>query len=162
VSEKYAGLGLPNFPEGIPFTFWEQYVRLSHNLLVCLCLITAAVFIVITLLLMSPWTAAIIVSSWRWRIDQSTQQRFDEFFFQASVLVMVVVELGGFMGIIGLKLNPVSAVTLITAVGIGVEFTVHVCFVSGRSIEFSRATPDLPPGRIKFNLGVAAIHTVWR
>lgn len=39
---------------------------------------------------------------------------------------MLVVELAGFMGIFGLKLNAVSAVTLITAVGIGVEFTVHV------------------------------------
>lgn len=39
---------------------------------------------------------------------------------------MLVVELAGFMGIVGLKLNAVSAVTLITAVGIGVEFTVHV------------------------------------
>lgn len=38
----------------------------------------------------------------------------------------MVVELAGFMGIAGLKLNAVSSVTLITAVGIGVEFTVHV------------------------------------
>jgi predicted RND superfamily exporter protein len=30
------------------------------------------------------------------------------------------------MGIVGVKLNPISAVTLITAVGIGVEFTAHV------------------------------------
>lgn len=38
----------------------------------------------------------------------------------------MVVELAGFMGMMGLKLNPVSSVTLITAVGIGVEFTVHI------------------------------------
>lgn len=32
----------------------------------------------------------------------------------------------GFLGWAGIKFNPVSAVTLITAVGIGVEFTAHV------------------------------------
>ena len=32
------------------------------------------------------------------------------------------------MGLAGLKLNPISAVSMITAVGIGVEFTVHVSF----------------------------------
>lgn len=38
----------------------------------------------------------------------------------------MTVELAGFMGLFGVKLNPISAVTLITAVGIGVEFTAHV------------------------------------
>lgn len=38
----------------------------------------------------------------------------------------MTVELAGFMGWAGVKMNPVSAVTLITAVGIGVEFTAHV------------------------------------
>lgn len=41
-------------------------------------------------------------------------------------MVSMTVELGGFMGLFGVKLNPISAVTLITAVGIGVEFTAHV------------------------------------
>lgn len=61
LSEEYVARGLPNFPEGIPFTFWEQYISLKYNLLVCICIITAAVFVVISILLMSPWTAAIIV-----------------------------------------------------------------------------------------------------
>lgn len=38
----------------------------------------------------------------------------------------MTVELAGFMGLFEVKLNPISAVTLITAVGIGVEFTAHV------------------------------------
>lgn len=40
-------------------------------------------------------------------------------------MLMIIVELG-FMGLIHIKLNPISAVTLITAVGIRVKFTVHV------------------------------------
>ncbi|KAK6031130.1 hypothetical protein OSTOST_02721 [Ostertagia ostertagi] len=42
------------------------------------------------------------------------------------IVVIVTIELGGFMGVFGIKMNPISAVTLISAVGIGVEFTAHV------------------------------------
>lgn len=35
------------------------------------------------------------------------------------VVISMTVELAGFMGATGIKLNPVSAVTLIAAVGIG-------------------------------------------
>lgn len=94
-------------PEGVPFTFWEQYLNLRQHLMTSLLIIICAVFGVISLLLMNPWTSAIVV----------------------SCLAMLVVELAGFMGLMNLKLNPVSAVTLITAVGIGVEFTVHLSLV---------------------------------
>ena len=49
---------------------------------------------------------------------------------QVLVLAMILVELFGFMGIIGIKLSAVPAVILIMAVGIGVEFTLHVAVVS--------------------------------
>ena len=42
------------------------------------------------------------------------------------IVVITTIELGGFMGLMGIKMNPISAVTLICAVGIGVEFTAHV------------------------------------
>jgi predicted RND superfamily exporter protein len=57
-------------------------------------------------MLCNPWAAAIVI----------------------AIIIMMTVELAGFMGIYGVKMNPVSAVTLITAVGIGVEFTAHVVF----------------------------------
>ena len=43
---------------------------------------------------------------------------------------MITVELFGFMGLAGLKLSAVPAVTLILSVGVGVEFTVHMVMVS--------------------------------
>ena len=43
---------------------------------------------------------------------------------------MTVVELFGFMGLIGIKLSAIPAVLLIVSVGIGVEFTVHISLVS--------------------------------
>jgi len=45
------------------------------------------------------------------------------------VLVMITVEVYGFMGLAGIKLSAVPAVTLILSVGVGVEFTVHMCMV---------------------------------
>lgn len=42
---------------------------------------------------------------------------------------MITVEVYGFMGLAGIKLSAVPAVTLILSVGVGVEFTVHMCMV---------------------------------
>ena len=43
---------------------------------------------------------------------------------------MILIELFGFMGIMGIKLSAVPAVILIMTVGIGVEFTLHLSVVS--------------------------------
>uniref|UniRef100_A0A7I4Y6A8 SSD domain-containing protein n=1 Tax=Haemonchus contortus TaxID=6289 RepID=A0A7I4Y6A8_HAECO len=102
--DRFVEEGLPNFPQGIAFTFWEQYLHLNGNLLTAIGVIAFAVFIVISILLFNPWAALNIL----------------------IILVVMTVELAGFMGWAGVKMNPVSAVTLITAVGIGVEFTAHV------------------------------------
>lgn len=104
ICDMYAEEGLPNFPSGIAFTFWEQYLHLSSNLLQAICVIALAVLCVISIIIFNPWAASIIM----------------------IILVLMTVELTGFLGLSGIKLNPVSAVTIITAVGIGVEFTAHV------------------------------------
>ncbi|CAI2342206.1 unnamed protein product [Caenorhabditis sp. 36 PRJEB53466] len=104
VCDRFTAGGLPNFPQGIAFTFWEQYLFLTGNLMQAIGIITVSVFFVISILLFNPWAALMVV----------------------CILAIMTCELAGFMGLVGIKLNPVSAVTLITAVGIGVEFTVHV------------------------------------
>ena len=43
---------------------------------------------------------------------------------------MTTIELYGFLGLAGIKLSVIPAVTLILSVGVGVEFTVHLCMVS--------------------------------
>uniref|UniRef100_A0A7E4ZZF6 SSD domain-containing protein n=1 Tax=Panagrellus redivivus TaxID=6233 RepID=A0A7E4ZZF6_PANRE len=106
ICDKYAEQGLDNYPSGIAFTFWEQYLDLTQNLMVAIGIIAFAVFCVISLLLFNPWAAACIM----------------------IILLMMTVELAGFLGLCQIKLNPVSAVSLITAVGLGVEFTAHVVF----------------------------------
>lgn len=51
---------------------------------------------------------------------------------QVLVLGIMVVELFGLMGLIGVKLSAIPGVILIITAGIGVEFTVYVCIVSIR------------------------------
>lgn len=102
--EEFTSEGLDNFPQGLAFTFWEQYLSLRINLFFAIVIIAFAVFAVISLLMFNPWAAAMVM----------------------VIVVTTTVELGGFMGLVGIKMNPISAVTLITAVGIAVEFTAHV------------------------------------
>ena len=45
-------------------------------------------------------------------------------------------ELYGVMGLLSLKLSAVPAITLIISVGVGVEFTVHICLVCPESFSF--------------------------
>ncbi|KAK0396212.1 hypothetical protein QR680_001622 [Steinernema hermaphroditum] len=106
ICDEYQALGIDTFPHGIAFTFWEQYLNLNLNLFNAVGVIMVAVFCVISLLLINPWSASCIM----------------------VILILMTVELAGFLGFVGIKLNPVSAVMLITAVGIGVEFTAHVVF----------------------------------
>ncbi|KAJ1374370.1 Protein phosphatase type 2C 3 [Parelaphostrongylus tenuis] len=96
VCDAYTAKGLPNFPNGLAFTFWEQYLFLRWNLFCAICVIAFAVFAVISLLMFNPWAAAMVM----------------------VIVVIVTIELGGCMGLVGIKMNPISAVTLISAVGI--------------------------------------------
>ncbi|XP_056131934.1 protein patched homolog 1 [Lampris incognitus] len=104
ICSNYSQQGLPSYPNGYPFLFWEQYVHLRHWLLLSISVVLACTFLVCALFLLNPWTAGIIV----------------------LVLSLMTVELFGFMGLMGIKLSAVPVVILIASVGIGVEFTVHV------------------------------------
>ncbi|KAE9554217.1 hypothetical protein FO519_002581 [Halicephalobus sp. NKZ332] len=104
ISDRFTEEGLPNFPSGLAFTFWEQYLHLTVNLTTAILIIGGSVLFVISIIIFNPWAASMV----------------------AIIVVSMTIELAGFMGIFGLKMNPISAVTLITAVGIGVEFTAHV------------------------------------
>ncbi|XP_027889849.1 protein patched homolog 1 [Xiphophorus couchianus] len=104
ICNNYSQQGLPSYPNGYPFLFWEQYISLRHWLLLSISVVLACTFLVCALFLLNPWTAGIIV----------------------LVLSLMTVELFGFMGLMAIKLSAVPVVILIASVGIGVEFTVHV------------------------------------
>lgn len=113
---KFEERGLPSFPSGVPFTFWEQYLHLRSWLSVGLLCILFAVFFALSFFLMNPWISAIAV----------------------SVNAVTIVQLFGAMGILGIKLSAVPATIVIIAVGIGVEFTVHICMVRMTSTKPSK------------------------
>merc|ERR1740123_1939145 len=104
ICDRFQQRGLPNFPHGIPFTFWEQYIGLRWWLLLALAAALSAVFTVVSLLLCSPWAGGLTV----------------------LVLSCITGQLFGALGLLGIKLSAVPAVILILAVGVGVEFTVHI------------------------------------
>ena len=60
ICDTFVTRGLPNFPHGIPFTFWEQYIGLGFYLLLALAAAFAAVFLLISVLLVSPLAASVI------------------------------------------------------------------------------------------------------
>jgi len=108
VCKKFEEKGLPNYPRGIPFTFWEQYINLRRYLLLALGSILGAVLTILTILLFNLWAALVVV----------------------FVLFVIIIELVGLMGLLGIKLSAIPAVLLIVAVGIGVDFAAHILIVS--------------------------------
>ncbi|XP_072560346.1 protein patched homolog 1 isoform X2 [Paramormyrops kingsleyae] len=104
ICDEFTIQGIPSYPSGHPFLFWEQYIGLRHWFLLAVSVLLACTFLVCAILLLNPWTAGIIV----------------------FILAMMTVELFGIMGLIGIKLSAIPVVILIASVGIGVEFTVHV------------------------------------
>ncbi len=110
--QQFEARGLPNFPTGIPFVFWEQYQGLRLCLGLAILCALAAIFVIVLVLLLNLWTAVVVV---------------------AGGAAMVVQLLGSFV-IIGIKLNAIPAVLLIIAVGINVHFIVHTSFVSTQKL----------------------------
>ncbi len=105
--DAFTARGLPNFPRGVPFTYWEQYLALRLWLFVALSCAVVCIFIIIS---------AVFCSS---RVG----------IFGAFPVLGLLVQLLGFMGIIDIGLSAIPAVILILAAGMGVHFTVHVLMV---------------------------------
>ena len=108
VCKKYEDLGLPNFPTGLPFTFWEQYLELRTWLGVAVGSILAVIFLVVLVVSFSATTAIIAV----------------------SVIGALILHLFGAMGLMGVQLNAILAVILVFAGGMGLQFIVLILEVS--------------------------------
>ncbi|XP_020624651.1 protein patched homolog 1-like isoform X2 [Orbicella faveolata] len=104
ICDKYSDDGLPNYPSGVPFTFWEQYIWLRRQMLIAISISLAVSFVVMVIILFNIRAAAVIV----------------------LVPTMIIVEVYGFMGLAGIKVSAFPAVRVILFVGVGMEFTVHM------------------------------------
>jgi len=64
ICESFADArGLPNYPHGVIFTFWEQYVRLRFYLAMAAVAALAAVFITLAIILFNIVAALLVVLS---------------------------------------------------------------------------------------------------
>ena len=104
ICDSYKDLGLDNYPTGVIFTFWEQYLHIWEYLLISLAVVLGTVFLIVTFMLMNPLAALLVTLT----------------------LAVITSELFGFMGLAGVKLSAVPVVILVISVGVGVEFTIHV------------------------------------
>lgn len=62
ICDEFSTKGLPNYPTGIPFIFWEQYIWLGEHLIVAVAIVLAASFVVMALILCNAWASMFIVS----------------------------------------------------------------------------------------------------
>jgi len=106
--KRFEERGLPNFPSGILFLFWEQYMNLRSSMGIALLAALGVSILVVGFLLLNIWAAVLVGIS----------------------LLGVIAQLLGIMSLFDIKLSAVPAVLLVVSVGIAVHFTVHICLVS--------------------------------
>ena len=62
ICESFANVrGLPNYPHGIIFTFWEQYVSLRFYLAMSLVAALAAIFVILAVTLLNVVASFLVV-----------------------------------------------------------------------------------------------------
>jgi len=106
ILEQSESQGIFAYPRGIPFTFWEQYIKLRERVLTSCALILVASLITSSIFFMS-FTGAIIL---------------------VLMLALTAFEVFGFMGLAGIRFSAVPAVVVIVSVGVAVEFTAPMIF----------------------------------
>lgn len=97
-------LGLNVIPYSVYYIFFEQYLYIERVAAMCIGLALAAVFVVTLILLGNVLASFMIV----------------------LVVFIIEVDLLGVMAIWNINLNAVSVVNLVMAIGISVEFCVHI------------------------------------
>ncbi|XP_025196368.1 protein patched isoform X2 [Melanaphis sacchari] len=97
--------GLPNYPSGIPFVYWEQYQELNQYLLVAMSLAFFVLFLICGLFLCNIRAALITL------------------FMSATQTIQIL----GFMGFAYIKFSAIPVVLVIGTLGTGIAFTIHLC-----------------------------------
>lgn len=63
ICDQFTARGLPTYPSGIPFTYWEQYVRLRFYVLLASACVVTATFVILALGFLTFLLPLIVVSS---------------------------------------------------------------------------------------------------
>jgi len=104
ICREFEVKGLPNFPRGVPFTFWEQYVTLRFWLGAALAAMLTAAFLVLAVNFASLHAAALGV----------------------FVLLSSTLQQAGLMGMMGVKLSAIPAVVLVASAGLTLAYLTPV------------------------------------
>ena len=63
ICDQFSSKGLTNYPNGIPFTYWEQYVRLRFYVILASACVITATFTVLALGFLMLLLPLIVVSN---------------------------------------------------------------------------------------------------
>jgi len=112
ISQAFEQLNLPNFPTGIPFIFWDQFLNLDIQFFVAIALSAGLIFIVIGLITSDFRVAAIITVP----------------------ILLTILEVYSFMGYMSIPFNNILAVLLVGTLATAIVQTVHYLSVSSKII----------------------------
>jgi len=96
--------GIPCFPAGFPYDFYEQYLDVKSSLIKDLGYTAIGVFLAIAFFLVHP--VAVLITG--------------------AIITMIVVETYGLLHFMDVKINGVCVVNMVMAVGVSVEFTCYI------------------------------------
>lgn len=146
VCDLFTRKGLSNFPTGLPFIIWEQFVNLRLFLAVGLLLISSFVFFISLITFFNVWPSALIL----------------------ACMLISKVQLFGLMGHLMLNLNSIPVVVLALSAGLTgsnlIGFMVHFLACLGRAkddrvqMTISNITPGLLNGLNVFVLSIVALY----
>lgn len=108
------------FYGGSLFKFWEQYVNIEKTFYKTIGFCLLGVFVATLLFQFSPFSSILV----------------------GLMLLCTVLQLYGFMSMIGVKLNGFSVTNLAIAVGMSVEFTAHMSYAFLRANKFYQSRDD--------------------
>ncbi|XP_057299103.1 protein patched homolog 1-like isoform X1 [Hydractinia symbiolongicarpus] len=103
ICDEFAERGLPSYPKGIPFTYWEQFILLQKHMT----------------------TSGVVVLCFTFSFTLITVMSVRAAFIVAFFLTIIAFELYGFIGLLGINLSAIPVVVLIVSVGVAVEYTLH-------------------------------------
>lgn len=108
ICAKYEAKGLPNFPTGLPFIYWEQYLRLPVNLFIGSCVIISTITFVLCIFFFNIKIVLILI----------------------SLQTLVTLQLFGLMGLLQINMSAITVVILIITIGASTIFFLPITVVS--------------------------------
>jgi len=104
ISERFEQLDLPNFPSGIPFIFWDQFINLDYLFYTAVVMITAVMFLLVGFTLSNFTIAAAILIA----------------------TMSILFEVFSLHGCLSIQFNSIVAVMLLSMSGIIVVQTIDI------------------------------------